>query len=185
MSERWFFALWPDPAVRAALAEPLPDLVPERARATHPLDLHLTLVFLGELTPDRLRCVEAAATDIGAPAFALSLDRLGYFARSRILWRGPTSIPSPLRMLVLTLQEQLHACGIAPEQRAYQPHMTLARKVRAPPPAVPSAPVEWMVSDFVLAAGREGAVPRYEIRQRWMLDAPPNPRERLERHPDK
>ncbi|WP_052314947.1 RNA 2',3'-cyclic phosphodiesterase [Thiocystis violascens] len=173
MSERWFFALWPDPAVRAALAEPLPDLVPEQARATHPLDLHLTLVFLGELAPDRLRCVESAATDIGVPAFALSLDRLGYFARSQILWRGPTSIPAPLRMLVLTLQTRLQACGIAPEQRAYRPHMTLARKVRAPPPAVSSAPVEWTVSDVVLAAGRGGTVPRYEIRQRWMLDARP------------
>jgi 2'-5' RNA ligase len=51
VAERWFFGLWPDPATAQTLAAQARSLIPPGARAAHPLDLHLTLRFLGELSP--------------------------------------------------------------------------------------------------------------------------------------
>lgn len=169
MAERWFFAIWPEPGAREALADQLDALIPPRARRTHPLDLHLTLVFLGELDTERLRCAEAAAGALRADPFALRIDRVGWFPRSRVLWCGPSSTPAPLQGLFADLQDRLRRCDIAPESRPYRPHVTLARDVRRRPHASSLASVEWTVSALVLAAGQSGRVPRYQVHRRWPL----------------
>lgn len=172
MSERWFFALWPDEATRRILAERVRVQVPAGARAAHPLDLHLTLVFLGELERDRLVCAESAADELAAARVDLTFDRLGVFPRPGVLWYGPAQTPDALLDLVEGLQRALCRCGIAPERRPYRAHMTLARRVRTPQPEIPVAPLTWQAREFVLAAGDAGAVPRYRVRRRWPLGPP-------------
>ncbi|MBK1717596.1 RNA 2',3'-cyclic phosphodiesterase [Thiocystis violacea] len=169
MSERWFLALWPDSETRTALEAQLVGLIPFQGRATHPLDRHLTLVFLGELDPDRLGGVESVASQVSAPRFELELDRIGHFARSQILWCGPSRTPEPLTALVADLQIRLAARGIATDPRPYRPHLTLARRVRQGASLDLPAPVPWPVTELVLAFGRSGAPPRYRIQRRWPL----------------
>lgn len=169
MSERWFFALWPDETTRGILAERLRLWVPDGARAVHPLDLHLTLVFLGELDPDRLACAESVADALVAAPIDLTLDRIGVFPRPQILWYGPTQTPGALLDMVEALQRALCRCGMTPEHRPYRAHMTLARRVRASAPEVVVEPLAWRAGEFVLAAGDPGAVPRYRVRRRWPL----------------
>lgn len=173
MAERWFFAIWPEPGAREALTGQLDALIPPRARRTHPLDLHLTLVFLGEIDTERLRCAEAAAGALRGDPFPLRIDRVGWFPRSRVLWCGPSTTPAPLQGLFADLQDQLRTCGFTPESRPYQPHVTLARDVRRRPQIRPLAPVEWTVSTLVLAAGQSGGVPRYQVHRRWRLGEDP------------
>ncbi len=134
------------------------------------MDRHLTLIFLGELEPQRLGCVESAVSRMSAPSFALELDRVGCFARSQVLWCGPSRTPAPLTALVSDLQTRIRACGIAPETRPYRPHLTLARKVRSELSLALSTAVIWRVSELVLAHGQRGAAPRYRIERRWPLD---------------
>ncbi|RKT46515.1 RNA 2',3'-cyclic phosphodiesterase [Thiocapsa rosea] len=169
MSERWFFALWPDDAVRAALASRLPELLPVGARATHPSDFHLTLAFLGPLAPDVLGCAERAADRIRAAGFDLEIDRVGHFARAHVLWCAPATPPEALPALVRDLQAQLSICGLAADPRPYRPHITLARKAAAMPASDWSTPMRWSVRELVLAAGYGGPGPRYRVRRRWAL----------------
>lgn len=170
--ERWFLAVWPDARVRDALVRQASGAVPRGARLTHPDDLHLTLVFLGELPPVRRWCVISVADAVEAKPFALEIDRIGHFARSRVLWCGPSSVPDALLGLVRTLQAGLVDCGIPPERRPYRPHLTLARKVSAYEGRDLPAPVHWPVGELVLAHGVSGARPRYRIHRRWPLSGP-------------
>lgn len=168
MSERWFLAIWPDEGARRALMDQLAGFGRLPGRPTHPLDWHLTLVFIGELPDQALACVEAAAAFPYAP-IAISLDRIGYFPGSRVLWCGPASTPEPLARLVSGLQTRLKSCGIEPDPRPYRPHLTLARQVRAAPDWRLSRSIGWVASELVLAYGVSGAVPRYRIHRRYPL----------------
>lgn len=170
MVERWFLALWPDDEVRAALAARLPDVLPVGARATHSSDLHLTLAFLGPLSPDILSCIALAADRVRAAPFDLDIDQVGHFSRARVLWCGPSSLPEPLSALVGDLQAQLSTCGLPADPRPYRPHITLARRVTTPSAATAwPTPVRWRARELVLAAGAGGPGPRYRILRRWTL----------------
>jgi 2'-5' RNA ligase len=169
LSERWFFALWPDPGVQAALAAQARDLVPAGARAIHPDELHLTLAFLGPLAPEVLRCVEKAAERVESAPFELLIGRIGLFDRARVLWCAPDFPPQPLIGLVSGLRGQLEVCDLTLDPRPYRPHVTLARRVAAAASVKWPTAVRWPVREFVLAAGYGGAGPRYRIRRRWPL----------------
>lgn len=173
-AQRWFFALWPDPAARDALAAARAGLIPPGARPTHPLDLHLTLRFLGELDDTGLASAEAAAGGVASGAVAVLLDRLGHFARSRVLWAGPSRPDPSLLALADQLEAGLQGAGLPPEPRPFRPHVTLARKVnRRPGPESPwPATIGWQATTFALAAGNPGATPRYTRRRQWPLGPP-------------
>ncbi len=171
---RLFFALWPDPAVRRALAavQSAQDL--RRARPTHVEDFHITLVFLGQVGDEALACVEGVAAGIAGSPFVLTLDRLDYWPRPKVLWCGPSMHPEPLAELVDNLQTGLRNCGFAPEDRPYVPHVTLARKARPSAQAPLAQPLRWAISEFVLAASEPGVpAPHYRVLSRWGLGAAP------------
>ncbi len=174
MSERLFFALWPGGAERSALAGLQGSLGLRGTRPTHPADLHLTLVFLGDLPPERRSCCEAAADLVRAAPFSVELDRVGLWPRPRILWCGPALTPPELLTLADGLAEALVPCGVPRETRPYAAHMTLARQARADAlgDAAPNWSLTWPVTGFVLAASRPGPPPRYRVLRRWALSAP-------------
>jgi RNA 2',3'-cyclic 3'-phosphodiesterase len=165
---RLFFALWPDAAVRAALLAARDGAVQE-ARPTHPDDLHLTLVFIGDVDPDRLSCIEAAADDVVVAGFELVLAQLETWPRQRVLVAAPGEPPPALFSLVAQLQQHLLPCGIVPEPRRYRPHVTLARTA----PTVPrrALSIRWSAREFVLVrsgiAGRNGG--GYRVLRAWPL----------------
>jgi 2'-5' RNA ligase len=168
--QRLFLALWPDAEVRAGLERVRDEATRGKGRPTHSGDLHATLVFLGALTAERRACVERAADAVRGPAFGLTLDRLGYWPRPRILWCGPSLVPDALRGLVAALQQGLAGCGIEPDRRPYSAHVTLARKARPLAPRPLETPLPWQVSDFALVASRLGGdPPHYEVLRRWAL----------------
>lgn len=175
LAERWFFALWPDEATRAALAAPLAGWLPKGARPLDPRDLHLTLAFLGPVAPEVMPCIERIATRIQAAPFALRIDRIGHFRGARVLWCGPTETPPALETLVADLRDGLATCGLALDPRPYRPHVTLARHVAVAPRVSWPAAVTWRADAFVLAAG--GGAPtgrRYRIARRWDLVTHPS-----------
>lgn len=171
MAERLFFALWPGEDERAALVRLQRGLLRHGGRATDPADLHLTLVFLGAVPPERRACCEAAGDGILDVPFDLNLAQVGYWPRPRILWCGTLAPPPPLLALVRDLTDALRACGIPGERRPYAAHITLARKTagfQAPAPAAEAAwRLTWPITGFVLAASSDGPPPRYRIVRRW------------------
>lgn len=168
--QRLFFALWPPDELRLALGTLARAQVPPGARAVAAGNLHITLAFVGAVTGETRACLErAAATVTGAP-FELALDRLGAWPGPGILWLAPSAIPPALGLLAGDLQQALQPCGYRPEARAYQPHVTLARKLKGRFPAVAVPPLHWPVRDFVLVESlTTPAGPGYQVLRRWPL----------------
>lgn len=169
MTERLFFALWPGELQRAALAKVQMGLRGQRGRLTHARDLHVTLVFLGDLDADRRACAEQAAGRVRAAPFRLTLDRFGCFPRAGILWCGASERPQPLLSLLGSLNGDLLDCGFRPERRPFAPHVTLVRKARPLPARELRPPIIWSVSAFVLAIAKPGERPRYRVVREWPL----------------
>jgi 2'-5' RNA ligase len=94
--------------------------------------LHVTLRFLGATRPQRVPDVGTAIRSAagGAQAFPISLAGAGSFPerkRPRTLWIGIDEGVEPLAALVRGLDAPLEALGWPPEQRAFRPHLTIAR----------------------------------------------------------
>ena len=166
-TERLFFGLWPDGALRKRLVAERERLVGKPGRLSHPLDLHLTLVFIGSVDDELLPCIESAAEDVVQAPFTLSLAHIRDWPRQR-LWLAETDgVADALMSLVSQLQQNLLACGVPPENRRYRPHVTLARK--APPITALPLALDWPVSEFVLAGSAQGRTPSYRIHRAWPL----------------
>jgi 2'-5' RNA ligase len=97
-----------------------------RIRWTPPGSLHVTLSFLGQVEPARLEPIAAALAGVTASPLLLALDGLGLFADAGIAVAKVK--PSPLLLaLAGKVVAAMETCGIPPEKRPYQPHVTLAR----------------------------------------------------------
>lgn len=132
--KRLFFALWPTAAEQAQFHEfARQHRSSEKNRLVAAHRLHLTLSFLGAVEGEVEVCVRKMAAQLVWQAFELGFDRLGWFGRPRVLWAGCSAVPTELNDLVARIQAGLLNCGFESEQRKYQPHITLARKVNRPP----------------------------------------------------
>lgn len=170
VTRRMFFALWPDTAVRTALAVQGCEQALRNGRAVAPENLHITLAFVGGITAEQSRCMEAAASGITAQPFAFSVDHVGYWARPRILWAGASTVPAGLTTLVDALNQALTPCGHEPDPRPFQAHVTLARKARRAPDVREIPPIVWRADAFCFVesvAGERGV--EYHVLRRWAL----------------
>lgn len=93
--------------------------------------IHLTLAFLGDTLPNDVAlatgCIDEAAA--GASPFDLDVSGLGCFpdcSRPRVLWCGLHPMHQ-LKPLQANLSRCLLEKGFALENRAFSPHLTLAR----------------------------------------------------------
>jgi len=168
--QRLFFALWPDHGLGNRLNRLAGELPERGGRQHHPSDLHMTLVFLGPVAPERLPCIEQVGDQIRLDPFTLYLDQVDYWQRPRILCLGASDPPAPLISLVQSLQSGLVGCGFEPEKRLYKPHVTLVRKAKRQHAFGLDSPIEWPVNEFVLAGSCSGENPlRYQIIKHWSL----------------
>lgn len=110
------------------LGERITDLP---GRAVAPEKWHLTLRFLGDiddLAYDRLvACLDEA--DLGGP-IGLRWAGLGAFpkaTKATVLWVGLDHGESELHELEQTVDEAIDRAGFAPEDRPFNPHLTLSR----------------------------------------------------------
>ena len=169
--QRLFFALWPDDGVRSRLDDASEGLLGRRVKRVPAANLHLTLAFAGSVTASVRQCLETAAAGIRCPAFELGIGHIGHWSRPRIFWAGPTQTPSALWSLAGLLKSALGDCGLQMETRAYQPHITLARKIARPPQAVCMEPVAWSIGHFCLVESVTGpTAASYRILASWELE---------------
>lgn len=114
----------------------------DRARWQHDEQLHLTLRFIGEVDRHQATDIAAALGAVHHPAVTLKLDGLGCFDRGgriEALWVG-VKPRDPVRSLRDAVNRALARVGVAPEQRAFLPHITIARFSRRTAPALPLPP---------------------------------------------
>lgn len=158
---RLFFALpvpWPEAQEILHWRQQLPC----SGTWVHERDLHLTLAFLGQQSPERLTELQAMAKQLEEhTAFELRLDHLGLWSDS-LLHLAPSQPPMQLIRLQKALVEHLDRFGLALEQRAYRPHLTLARHATWPTRAAAFS-VAWRADRFALFSSNSAKIgPRYQ-----------------------
>jgi 2'-5' RNA ligase len=170
-TRRLFFALWPDAEIRAALDALARQQIHKQAKRVAGDNLHITIAFPGAVTARVQECLEAAAGKLKGAPFELVIDRLGYWPGPRILWAAPAHTPPELWSLAASLRDILAACGLEPENRPYQVHITLARKTGRALTVTRVAPIRWSIRQFCLVESvSEPAGVRYQVLRFWPLE---------------
>lgn len=108
-------------------------------RWVQPSQLHLTLVFLGEIPDSRADAVVRSFQEpVSLPAFEVVLAGLGVFpprGAPRAVWIGVREGESLLRALHGEVVRRMREAGVGveAEEGGYRPHLTLARFRRSRP----------------------------------------------------
>jgi RNA 2',3'-cyclic 3'-phosphodiesterase len=141
--------LWPDDAVRAALAR-WRDAWQWNAKAAPVPDerLHLTLHFLGAVPVDRLPAL-AQAADLPFAPFSVDFG-LPQLWHAGIAVLEPLAAPDALFELQARLGKALEVQGMPPEQRAYRPHVTMARRAGHAAMPADGERFRWHVDNYAL-----------------------------------
>ena len=97
-----------------------------------PYSIHLTLKFLGNVNVDMTRQITEAMVEAaqGVSPFPLEIKGLGVFPnlrRVQVVWVGISGETEKLLQLQKGIDSNLARLGFAPEERAFTPHLTLAR----------------------------------------------------------
>jgi 2'-5' RNA ligase len=166
---RLFFALWPDAAAASKLAEAAGELAVLTGGKPVPMaKIHLTLAFLGDLDEARLGDALASAEGLDHGSFEVILDQWGSFRGAKVAWAGCRKASKALGNLQADLAERLRVRGFELEERAYTPHVTLARKVTRPIGRRDAEPVGWMATEVALVRSELGKG-AYTTLARWSL----------------
>lgn len=92
--------------------------------------LHITLKFIGEQPPEMVSTLQNKLTGVSASPFSLTYAGFGFFPTPkspRVLWIGIQAGPE-LQCLAAAIDDATAQLGIPKEDRAFSPHLTLARK---------------------------------------------------------
>ncbi len=130
--------------MRLFVAIELPEQVKEQVAAlktdipgatwVKPPALHLTLRFLGDqIDPIRMTPIKTALASVKGAPFPITLRGMGRFPAAtskakpaRVLWVGIAE-QTALTALQAAVEQALTAVDFPAEERAYNPHITLAR----------------------------------------------------------
>lgn len=169
-SLRLFFALWPTAELQGELYQLACRLQPQAhgpaLRVMQPENIHLTLLFLGQVPTARLEELLQMAAEIRLPPFALTLDKLGSFPQAHVVWVGISQPPPTLFQLADALRLGCAPLGLPLDPRPLSPHLTLLRKVQTPPPLTTISALNWSVDSFALVVSEGG---RYRVLRRFGL----------------
>jgi 2'-5' RNA ligase len=128
---RIFVALDIEESIRARIqrsVEQLQGLAPE-VRWVRAASLHVTLKFIGEKPADIVDQVKYSLSQVKGDCFPISFRGYGFFPEAksaRVFWLG-IDAPPPLFELAEAVDRAMCALGIAKENHALRPHLTLAR----------------------------------------------------------
>jgi 2'-5' RNA ligase len=97
-----------------------------------PGNIHLTLKFLGEISPDEAKDITRVLEEISRNKnpFTVRLSSPGAFPginSPRVIWVGVEKGDSEVRELAKNIEEELNKIGIPEEEREFSSHITLGR----------------------------------------------------------
>ena len=165
-SLRLFVALQPSEPARAALSKLADEIA--RVQWTPREQLHLTLRFVGTVSPTQTQKIEQALARVRVRPFLLDLEGVGGFpprGHPTVLWAAVRSHPF-LHQLRQQVDDLLLTTGVPFELKPFVPHFTLGRCREAPPGVAhwlkrhrdfvgPAWPVDafYLMSSELLSAG--------------------------------
>jgi 2'-5' RNA ligase len=128
---RLFIALDIDDAIReriTSFVDEVRNFSPD-ARWVKPESLHVTLKFIGEQPDDAVEKIKQALKDVSAATTEIKFRGYGFFPTpksARVFWIGIESGPQ-LVQLAAVIDERMANLRTKKEDRAFSPHLTLAR----------------------------------------------------------
>ncbi len=128
---RLFLALDIDGSIRDRIrtfVEGVRNFAPD-ARWVKEESLHVTLKFIGELPEEKVDALKQELLKVSAPAAEIRFHGYGFFPTlksARVFWIGMEAGPE-LSGLAAAIDDRMPVLGIAREERAFSPHLTLAR----------------------------------------------------------
>ena len=142
---RLFFAIELPSEVQAVLERLKPTDDNADYRWVNPSLLHLTLAFLGEQPPESLDVLQPIGKSVASASArgVLRLGQAGQFGSRRaprVLWVDVAGDLEALLGLQRRLDARLREAGFSIEERAFRPHITLARRRET---ARGGAPAAW------------------------------------------
>jgi len=163
---RLFLALCPGAPIQAAVAAHAQAWRwnADAARYAAP-DWHVTLHFIGAVPRARLDELRAALA-VPVQPFELRFGEPALWPHGLAVLL-PLAVPAALQALHDELGRRLRQLGLPTDERAYRPHLTLARRaVRAQPPAQWPA-WGWRVQGYVLMESTGQPEARYRTLQQY------------------
>lgn len=137
---RLFCAFELPEALRRSIAEhsrKVRDAVPEAGASwSRPENVHLTVKFFGNVDPARVSVISAAASRVVKEfsPIQIAVGKTGVFprpSRPQVLWIGVEDASGTLLKLQQRLEDEFKLEGFPKEDRAFRPHLTIAR-IRRP-----------------------------------------------------
>lgn len=132
---RSFVAVDTAPEVKAEITRLINRLkkkFPFAVKWVQPDQLHITLAFLGEVSPEFIEKAKSQLREVEkkvAP-FSCRLEGLGVFPsfqRAHVFWVGIKQGGEELKHLQKAVEEALCPIGYRPEKRPFIPHLTVGR----------------------------------------------------------
>jgi RNA 2',3'-cyclic 3'-phosphodiesterase len=112
----------------ARFLEGVSGFAPE-AKWVKPESLHITLKFIGEQKPDQVTAIGQRLRKIQVKPIEIEVSSYGFFPTAkapRVFWIGIRAGPG-LADLASKIDETVSELGVPREERAFSPHLTLAR----------------------------------------------------------
>jgi len=167
---RIFFALWPDKETRSSLGTITQQFKDEKFRLVKKSNLHITLEFLGEVAEDVLQQLVAKSNCIQAEPFDIELTSIGWWRKPGVLWIGTHHIPKQLIDLVESIKQIVEKQDLETDKRSYEPHVTIARKVKQIQLPKQSFDIRWQVNSFALLVSEStDSGVEYHVIHEWPL----------------
>ena len=103
-----------------------------RIKWIDPLQIHITLRFLGYIAPEDIPTLQTAVEQacLSTSPFILKSGQLGCFPRPsapRVLWLGILDVQNALAPLEKRIASSTATIGQKPEDRPFHPHLTIGR----------------------------------------------------------
>ncbi len=136
-------------------------------------NFHITLSFLGQVSPDKFELLDQKLTEMKARQFQLKTTELGHFPKAKILYLG-TELTDPLADLARQARSINNALGLPLHHGTYRPHITLTRKHTDLVPIVSKVPELTLSFDQFhlfesVSAKEKGKPPHYPKRASFDL----------------
>ncbi len=134
--------------------------------------LHVTLVYIGAVTPAQIASLHRLAAGLHVAPFDVMLDQLGCWPRNGIFWAGSSSVPSGQSRLYAEMSGTLASAGFAVDARPYFPHVTLLRNARCQAVPMLEKPFDcrWRAESFTLVEScTQPSGTQYRVLESWPL----------------
>jgi 2'-5' RNA ligase len=95
-----------------------------------PENVHMTLRFLGDITPEMVDLVHREMKQVQFSSFEVVIKGTGVFPNLRhisVIWAGIRQGANEMKAVFDQLEPRLQTLGFKPDYKGFSPHLTIAR----------------------------------------------------------